>query len=217
MKRFLVRFLTSSSRPLLNHYKTLGISESCSAKEIKAAYYELSKKYHPDICKQGSDTFIKIKDAYEVLGNDEKRRLYHQSLHLSNHPMPFKDFSGWTSPTSEHSTSTESNASNSYGFRRQVDLDSAEISGKQLGWILGLGCIAFTGAVFLLIAFYEALVEDKPSVMNKASEEYRSKAFVLEFNPMSPDSAHQVYYRKFEPGPQWIGKKPPEYPVGATR
>jgi DnaJ-class molecular chaperone len=62
-----------------DHYKTLGISENSSIDEIKKAYRKLSLKYHPDK-NQGSaeavEMFQKISEAYEVIGNDEKKREY---------------------------------------------------------------------------------------------------------------------------------------------
>uniref|UniRef100_A0A9J2PAR5 J domain-containing protein n=1 Tax=Ascaris lumbricoides TaxID=6252 RepID=A0A9J2PAR5_ASCLU len=76
----------SVSAPLSNHYETLGIDRSADAKEIKAAYYELSKKYHPDRHTDASDKqhaaikFQEVASAYEVLGSDDKRRAYDATL-----------------------------------------------------------------------------------------------------------------------------------------
>lgn len=62
-----------------DHYKALGVSKRATSQEIKDAYYELSKRYHPDKNK-GSDLasgrFREIKEAYEVLGNHGKKRRY---------------------------------------------------------------------------------------------------------------------------------------------
>lgn len=62
-----------------NHYDTLEVSQTASAKEIKAAFYRLSKKYHPDTkndSKSATEKFTQIAAAYEVLASNEKRRLY---------------------------------------------------------------------------------------------------------------------------------------------
>lgn len=62
-------------------YQILGISRSASDKEIKAAYRQLSKTYHPDknIGDESAQAkFIEIGGAYEVLIDAEKRKIYDQ-------------------------------------------------------------------------------------------------------------------------------------------
>ncbi len=59
-------------------YETLGISENSSSVEIKKAYRNLAKKYHPDINKDAGaeDKFKEINAAYEVLGDEKKKSKY---------------------------------------------------------------------------------------------------------------------------------------------
>lgn len=61
-----------------DYYKILGLRRNASKEEIKRAYRLLAHKFHPD--KKGGDEeqFKKINEAYQVLGNDEKRRQYDQ-------------------------------------------------------------------------------------------------------------------------------------------
>jgi molecular chaperone DnaJ len=60
------------------HYQVLQINPKATADEIKQSYRQLAKKYHPDVNggKANADLIIKINAAYEVLGDDLKRREY---------------------------------------------------------------------------------------------------------------------------------------------
>lgn len=60
-----------------DYYQTLGVAKNASAKDIKKAYYQLAKKYHPDTNKDDpecSKKFQEVSEAYEVLSDDQKRR-----------------------------------------------------------------------------------------------------------------------------------------------
>lgn len=65
-----------------NYYKTLGIDPLSSQEDIKKAYRELAKKYHPDVSdlENTEDLIREINEAYEVLSNEDERRKY--DLHL---------------------------------------------------------------------------------------------------------------------------------------
>jgi len=57
----------------------LGVSKNAAAKDIKKAYYQLAKKYHPDTNKgdpNASKKFQEVSEAYEVLSDDTKRKEY---------------------------------------------------------------------------------------------------------------------------------------------
>lgn len=59
-----------------DYYKILGLDNSATDKEIKSAYRKLAKKYHPDLNPDGQDKFKDINEAYEVLGDPEKKKQY---------------------------------------------------------------------------------------------------------------------------------------------
>lgn len=63
-----------------DYYKILGVNENTSAEEIKKIYRDLAKQYHPDRNKgkQAEERFKEINEAYDVLGDAEKRKKYEQ-------------------------------------------------------------------------------------------------------------------------------------------
>lgn len=61
-----------------DYYETLGVSRNASDAEIKSAYRKLARKFHPDInkTKEAEEKFKDINEAYEVLGDKQKRQRY---------------------------------------------------------------------------------------------------------------------------------------------
>ena len=64
-----------------DYYEVLGIDKKADDKAIKRAYRKLAKKYHPDTNpgdKQAEQKFKEVTEAYNVLGDEKKRKLYDQ-------------------------------------------------------------------------------------------------------------------------------------------
>jgi len=63
-----------------DYYQVLGVPKNAAEKDIKSAYRKLAKKNHPDAnpgkAKEAEEKFKSISEAYEVLGNAEKRKKY---------------------------------------------------------------------------------------------------------------------------------------------
>ncbi|KAL2463377.1 Chaperone protein dnaJ 20 [Forsythia ovata] len=73
-------------------YDLLGISGTCSLIEIKQAYKQMARKYHPDVSPPGraeeyTQRFIRVQEAYETLSDPRRRELYDldmaEGLHLA--------------------------------------------------------------------------------------------------------------------------------------
>ncbi|XP_070424688.1 dnaJ homolog subfamily A member 3, mitochondrial isoform X1 [Equus przewalskii] len=72
-------FHTSASLAKEDYYQILGVPRNASQKEIKKAYYQLAKKYHPDTNKddpKAKEKFSQLAEAYEVLSDEVKRKQY---------------------------------------------------------------------------------------------------------------------------------------------
>eukprot|EP00117_Sycon_ciliatum_P046624 scpid92568/ scgid33372/ Chaperone protein DnaJ len=73
----------STTHAWRTHYETLGLEKTATPKEIKAAYFDLSKKHHPDLNPDdpnSQELFVKITEAYSVLGNKDLKETYDQSI-----------------------------------------------------------------------------------------------------------------------------------------
>lgn len=84
-------------------YEVLGVSRSASQDEIRKAYKKLARKFHPDVKPadpEAEKKFSEITEAYDVLGDEEKRKNYDQFGHAvrggAGGGHPFQGFGGGT-------------------------------------------------------------------------------------------------------------------------
>lgn len=89
-------------------YKILGVDKNATQEQIKKAYRKLARKYHPDVNpgnKEAEQKFKEISMAYEVLGNEEKRRLYDEfgpdSLKAGFDPEKAREYAKWKEAASK--------------------------------------------------------------------------------------------------------------------
>jgi DnaJ-class molecular chaperone len=75
-----------------NLYSVLGVDEKSSQEDIKKAYRKLSLQYHPDRnsnSPESTSKFQSISNAYEIIGDEEKRRQYDMKTNQPQHPFGF--------------------------------------------------------------------------------------------------------------------------------
>lgn len=84
-----------------DYYEVLGVSRSASQDEIRKAFKKLARKHHPDVKPddpQAQKAFAEITEAYEVLGDEDKRKKYDQFGHsfrgAESAGNPFQGFQG---------------------------------------------------------------------------------------------------------------------------
>ena len=73
----MVQFVTDRR---MDYYSVLGIGKTASTEEVKKAYKKLARRWHPDKNPNNSEEatrrFKEVSEAYEVLGDEERRRNY---------------------------------------------------------------------------------------------------------------------------------------------
>eukprot|EP01083_Nonionella_stella_P023347 64589_1 len=101
------------------HYATLGIVRNSSEKDIRTAYLQMAKKYHPDV-NAGTNTtqrFTSINEAYSILSDKDKKYKYDSEIGNSSQSgknwWDFK-FYGKNTTQSDHDTRTTTDSAHDY-------------------------------------------------------------------------------------------------------
>ncbi len=118
-----------------DYYEILGVPRNATIDEIKAAYRRLAKKYHPDVAENKEEAeriFREINEAYQVLSDPEKRRLY--------------DMYGKSAFTNNYQTSSSGSHSYGYSWDPFGDVFSDAFSEMLFDFIESVFSSSFTGS-----------------------------------------------------------------------
>eukprot|EP01084_Bolivina_argentea_P282390 483366_1 len=117
-------FHSSSSNTNQCYYKTLGIVRNASDKDIRTAYIQMAKKFHPDVNTQTDSTakFTSINEAYSILSDKMKKQKYDNKIgnYYNNNTQqksPNKnwwDFNFYGNNQSNNNTNTNTNSDDDY-------------------------------------------------------------------------------------------------------
>lgn len=87
---------TRNEASVKDPYATLGVKRDASAKDIKGAYYDLAKKFHPDTSKEkgAKERFVEIQSAYDILSDEKKKAAFDRFGTTDDSAGGFNPFGG---------------------------------------------------------------------------------------------------------------------------
>src|SRR3954465_5426081 len=78
-----------------DYYKILGVAKDAKADDIKKAYRRLARKFHPDVNpndKSAEDKFKEVQEAYDVLSDEKKRKVFDRFGYYADNLDPDSPF-----------------------------------------------------------------------------------------------------------------------------
>ncbi|MEN8699587.1 DnaJ domain-containing protein [Bacillus infantis] len=146
-------------KEVIDYYETLGVSYYSTADEIKEAYKRRVKEVHPDKQQDNESEFMAVKEAYDILGNEEKRKLYNDIL-FKVKSFNVQSFGSQYEPKKDHSSRQDGKINGGNKWRILAVTMS----------MLSVASFAFVGWIYL---YYEAQIaevqSERSSLMEKLS------------------------------------------------
>ncbi|OUP23287.1 J domain-containing protein [Gemmiger sp. An194] len=176
----------------MTHYDVLGVSPTASQDEIKAAYRNMLKAFHPDYY-TGDKAFAerqtsKIVDAYNVLRDEQRRKDYDFLLNARDQGNAGREYRGEN--TSDQSKENQQSDASADGPQPNDKGKSSRGSSRKnkLKWFCGI-VIAFLGALLTFWVHTNFFLPDSPTVIDLSPADasgngakYRVTATAYELN-----------------------------------
>ncbi|MBM6499044.1 DnaJ domain-containing protein [Flavobacterium macrobrachii] len=146
-----------------NYYKTLGLNKNATIEEIKKAYRKLAFVYHPDHNKSENASFYfrEITEAYEILKDSEKRKIYDEIFLGNNSKQVEERMNNWQNQAKKKAT--EYSEMDYDAFKNNL-MNELALVAKHSG---NFGCLIFIIFGFLL-SFYmliKSLIEKNETLV----------------------------------------------------
>lgn len=116
-----------------NYYDILGVSKSASQDEIKKAFRKLAHEHHPDKTNGNEAKFKEINEAYQVLGNEEKRKQYDQFGSTFNNAGGFGNGQGFAGGFNWQDFARQNSGGSGFSFNGE-EFDLGDIFGDVFGF-----------------------------------------------------------------------------------
>ena len=131
-----------------DYYKRLEINSNATSEEIKKAYRNLSKKYHPDmhggVHSYAESVFKEIQEAYQTLSDENKRSWYDYELNLYYNPPPKPNYTPPQAPSYQYTPSGSSSQASHHHYRPQK-VEKINVFRLKAFWVmLGIGVAWFS-------------------------------------------------------------------------
>jgi curved DNA-binding protein CbpA len=168
-------FHSTVARQKRNFYDILNLNERADKRTIKANYYKLSKKYHPDLNpnnKEAHKLFVEINEAYAVLGNEASKKKYDYDRSSGGSS---DDVGGYNNPMAKYSRAGGSKSNTqAWHFRNRKPRSTGSASAREQAEHMRSGTGGGFNHTEHYYRHYEAEEHRRKKRMEKAAERRRA-------------------------------------------